>query len=489
MTLVAGIDSSTQSCKVVVRDAETGTLIRSGSAPHPAGTEVDPRAWWDALGVAVREAGGLEDVSAISVGGQQHGMVVLDAAGEVIRPALLWNDSRSGQAAADLVDELGAAVWAEGTGTVPVASITVTKLRWLARNEPENAARVAAVCLPHDYLTWRLSGSTSLEDLVTDASDASGTGYFDGRTGTYRRDLLAHAFGRDDVVLPRVAGPREAVGVATAFAAGSATGRPALLGPGAGDNAAAALALGLGPGDVAISLGTSGVVSAVVAQPVADASGTVAGFSDATGNFLPLVVTVNCAQVLDATRRVLGVDVDELAALALSAPAGAQGVTLVPYLQGERTPNLPDATGAMHGLTLETWTRENVARAAFEAIVSSLAVGIDAVRDLGLEVASIRLLGGAAKSPALREIAPSVLGRDVLLPAAGEYVADGAARQAAWVLAASTSDRTDAVDLPAWEAAGTEVAAAPAAPHVREQYARAAAHFLDRAPHGGGTAG
>ncbi|PWD51869.1 xylulokinase [Serinibacter arcticus] len=471
MTLVAGIDSSTQSCKVVIRDAATGALVRHGSAPHPSGTEVDPTAWWDALAVAVEQAGGLADVAAISVGGQQHGMVVLDADGDVIRPALLWNDSRSGGAARDLVTELGAQAWAEGTGTVPVASITATKLRWLAQHEPENAARVAAVCLPHDYLTWRLSGSTSLDDLVTDASDASGTGYYSGRDGAYRRDLLAHAFGRDDVVLPRVAGPREAVGTATAF------GASALLGPGAGDNAAAALALGLGPGDVAISLGTSGVVSAVVAQPVADASGTVAGFSDATGNFLPLVVTVNCAQVLDATRRVLGIDVDTLAALALAAPAGAGGVTLVPYLQGERTPNLPDATGALHGLTLESYTRENVARAAFEAIVCSLAVGIDAVRDLGLEVSSVRLLGGAAKSPALREVAPAVLGTDVLLPSPGEYVADGAARQAAWVLAA----QDDAgADLPDWADSGAETVSGTATPHVREQYAAASGLFLSR---------
>lgn len=471
MPLVAGIDSSTQSCKVVVRDAETGELVRSGRAAHPEGTEVDPAAWWSALKSAIEAAGGLDDVAALSIGGQQHGMVVLDEHGAVIRPALLWNDSRSGGAARDLVTELGADAWARGTGTVPVASLTATKLRWLAQHEPENAARVAAVCLPHDYLTWRLRGSTSLDDLVTDASDASGTGYYSGRDGAYRRDLLAHAFGRDDVVLPRVAGPREAVGTATAF------GASAILGPGAGDNAAASLALGLGPGDVLLSVGTSGVVSAVVADPVADPSGVVAGFSDATGNYLPLVVTVNCAQVLDATRALLGVDHDAFAALALSAPAGADGLTMVPYLQGERTPNLPDATGALHGLTLASYTPANLARASFEAVVCGLGAGVDAVRALGLEVRSLRLVGGAARSAALRAIAPAVLGSDITVPSPGEYVADGAARQAAWVLAAQDDD--DAA-LPAWADAGAEVISAEATPIVREQYAAASGLFLSR---------
>uniref|UniRef100_UPI0039EE0ADE FGGY family carbohydrate kinase n=1 Tax=Sinomonas sp. G460-2 TaxID=3393464 RepID=UPI0039EE0ADE len=194
MPLVAGVDSSTQSCKVVVRDAETGVLLRSGSAPHPAGTEVHPDAWWDALQAAISAAGGIDDVAAISVGGQQHGMVCLDEDGAVVRPALLWNDTRSAATAAELVKEAGdgdaaagARWWAEATGTVPVASITATKLRWLAENEPENAARTAAVCLPHDWLSWRLAGhgpgTGGLDALRTDRSDASGTGYWSPSSG------------------------------------------------------------------------------------------------------------------------------------------------------------------------------------------------------------------------------------------------------------------------------------------------------------------
>ena len=242
MTLVAGVDSSTQSCKVVVRDVQTGALVRTGRAAHPDGTEVAPRHWWDALQAAIAEAGGLDDVAAVSVGGQQHGMVTLDASGEVVRDALLWNDTRSADAALALIDELGGpAASAQACGSVLVASLTITKLRWLRDHEPANAARVAAVCLPHDWLTWKLSGAASLETLVTDRSDASGTGYWSPFDEAYRTDLLGLALGSVPA-LPRVLGPAEA--------GGRLAGGGALLGPGAGDNAGAALALGQTPGDV-----------------------------------------------------------------------------------------------------------------------------------------------------------------------------------------------------------------------------------------------
>src|SRR6478735_3061557 len=202
MTLVMGVDSSTQSCKVVIVDAATGAIVRSGRASHPDGTSVDPEAWWTALQSAIAEAGGLGEVRAWAVGGQQHGMVALDAEGRVIRPALLWNDTRSGGAASDLIAEFGAEALAERTGLVPVASFTITKLRWLRDHEPDNAARVAAVALPHDWLTWRLRGfgpagesprGPVLDELVTDRSDASGTGYWNPETGDYDRELLVAA--------------------------------------------------------------------------------------------------------------------------------------------------------------------------------------------------------------------------------------------------------------------------------------------------------
>ncbi|GAA2546176.1 xylulokinase [Pseudonocardia hydrocarbonoxydans] len=453
MSLVAGVDSSTQSCTVVIRDADTGAPVRHGRAPHPSGTEVHPDAWWAALQEALDRAGGLDGVEAVAVAGQQHGMVCLSGSGEVVRPALLWNDTRSAAAADDLVAELGAQAWADATGSVPVASITASKLRWLATHEPDHAAATAAVCLPHDWLTWRLRGTGALDDLVTDRSDASGTGYW-GSDG-YRLDLLERAFGRSDVRLPRVLGPGEAAG---------RTPDGVLLGPGAGDNAGAALGLGARTGDVVVSLGTSGVVSAVSPTPTADATGIVAGFASATGEHLPLVCTLNAARVLDAAGALLGVDHAALARLALSAPAGSGGLVLVPYLEGERTPNRPDSTGALHGVTLGTATPAHLARASVEGLLCGLADALDALVEAGVPVRRVFLVGGGARSDAVAGIAPAVFGRPVLRPTPGEYVADGAARQAAWVLTGT---------LPEWDAAQVESFDADPTPEVRARYARA----------------
>ena len=475
MTLVAGVDSSTQSCKVVVRDAATGELVRTGRASHPDGTSVDPEAWWAALKTAIADAGGLDDVDgrgpveAIAVAGQQHGMVCLDADGRVVRDALLWNDTRSSQAASDLVDELGREAWADATGSVPVASFTGTKLRWLRDAEPENAARVAAVALPHDYLTWRLAGygpdNPVLDALATDRSDASGTAYWSPGDDDYRADLLERALGRS-VILPRVLGPSEIAGRTAAGVQGLPAGIP--IGPGAGDNAGAALGLGAARGDVVVSVGTSGTVFAVTEHPTADASGLVAGFADATGLFLPLIATLNAARVLTAAGTLLGVDHDRLSELALSAPAGAGGAVLLPYLEGERTPNLPDATGSLLGLTLRSTTPATIARAMVEGMLCGLADGLDAILAQGVSVERILLIGGGAKSAAVQRIAPEVFGLPVTVPPPAEYVADGAARQAAWVLTG---------ELPAWTLGDGEVFDAPAQPVIREQYAAARAQL------------
>lgn len=473
-TLVAGVDSSTQACKVVIRDMETGELVRSGAAPHPVGTSVDPMAWWSALREAIAAAGGVDDVAALSISGQQHGMVALNASGAVIRDALLWNDTRSAAAAEDLIAELGEArgsgaaagpeVWAEATGTVPVASLTVTKLRWLADAEPDNAAQVAAVALPHDWLTWMLMGGpeAGLDALVTDRSDASGTGYFDAVAGEYDREILNLALRRDAgaVRLPRVldSGERAGVTVETQVAPAGI-----VLGPGCGDNAGAALGLEMVPGDVTVSIGTSGVVSAITSDPVRDSTGVVTGFADATGHYLPLAVTLNGAQVFDVVRRLLDVDHGVFDLLALAAEPGADGLTLVPFFQGERTPNLPDSTASLLGLTLANTTRENLARAAVEGVLSLLAEGLDAVAGQGVPVERLRIIGGAARSTAVQEFAPRVFGRDVLVPAPGEYVADGAARQAAWALTGS---------LPAWGLSEAYLSQAEATPLVRGNYRR-----------------
>ncbi|SDM09255.1 xylulokinase [Nonomuraea maritima] len=477
MTLVAGVDSSTQSCKVVIREAETGALVRQGRASHPDGTEVHPSHWWTALLRALDEAGGLDDVAAVSVAGQQHGMVCLDESGEVVREALLWNDTRSAAAAEQLVAELGGPqAWADAVGSVPVASFTVTKLRWLAEHEPDNARRTAAVCLPHDWLTWRLMGALAsgvpfgveawqdaprppLDQLVTDRGDASGTGYWSPATGAYRTDLLKAAFGAVPL-LPRVLGPAEEAGTAVAGGPGAV-----LIAPGTGDNMAAALGVGARPGDVVVSLGTSGTVFAVAGAPSADATGAVAGFADATGRFLPLVCTLNAARVLDAAARMAGVGLDELSDLALRAPAGADGLTLVPYLEGERTPNRPTASGSLHGLTLATSTPAHLARAAVEGMLCGLADALDA---LDLRPERVLLIGGAARSEAVRRIAPTIFGVPITVPPPGEYVADGAAYQAATLV--TTPDR---------RSEETETYEAEAIPEIRTRYTRATAHILD----------
>jgi xylulokinase len=452
MPLVAGVDSSTQSTKVLVVDSDTGEVVRQGAAPHPTGTEVDPAAWQEAFTVASAKDL-LADVAAISVAGQQHGMVALDADGAVVRPAILWNDTRSAPDAHDLVAELGGPErWATLTGSVPVASFTVTKLRWLARVEPQNAEHVASVVLPHDWLTMGLTRG----EPVTDRGDASGTGYWSPAAGSYDRSLLELALGRSDVALPRVLGPAEAAGE---------TSWGAVVGAGTGDNAGAALGLAAASGDVVISIGTSGVVSAVADKPTADASGLVAGFADATGRFLPLACTLNATQVLDGVRTLLGVSWGEFDDLALSAPAGADGLVLLPYFAGERTPDLPTATGRLVGLRVGALTPATLARAAVEGVLCGLADGLDAIKDQSVPVDRVLFVGGGARSRAMHGLAPSVFGVPVDVPEPAEYVALGAARQAAWVLSGGDepptwgsrpSRRIEAAEIPAVRAAYAE---------------------------------
>jgi xylulokinase len=432
--LVAGVDSSTQSCKVVVCAANSGKVVRHNRVPHPAGTEVPAGAWWSALRAATD--GLLDGVAAIAVAGQQHGLVTLDAEGRPVRDALLWNDTRSAAAAAHLVAELGGPQrWADAVGSVPLAAHTVAKLRWLADHEPELAERVARVLLPHDYLTWQLRGGTRDVEPTTDRSDASGTGYWSPTTGEYRSDLVELAFRGRIPELPRVLGPSEAAGH---------TPGGLLVAAGMGDNAGAALGLGLDDGDVVVSLGTSGTAYTRGRRPSADATGAINGFADATGAFLSLVCTLNAAKVLDATAAMLGIGLDDLETLARRSIPGAAGLTLLPYLSGERTPNLPDATGTLHGLTPENLLPQHIARAGIEGMLCNLADALDRLRAIGTTPRRVLLIGGAAASRVVAETAAQIFGVAVAVPEPREYVALGAARQAAWALA-----RTP--EPPAWE--------------------------------------
>ncbi len=449
--LVAGVDSSTQSTKVLLCRAEDGTIVARGSAPHPPGTECDPAAWWSALEQAGQ--GLLDRADAIGVAAQQHGMVVVDEAGEVIRPALLWNDLRSAQAAQELIAELGGpGWWAEQTGSVPSASFTVTKLRWLAEHEPGHAARVDRVMLPHDWLTWRLGAGVT--EPATDRGDASGTGYFSPSSGRWLPEVAAAALGHEPG-LPRIAKPSEVVGE---------TSGGALLAPGTGDNMGAALGLSLAPGELVTSIGTSGTAYAVTERPAADESGMVAGFADATGRFLPLIATVNAGLVLSTVASLIGTDLDGLSARALTAEPGAGGIALLPYLDGERSPNRPHATGVLRGLTTQNATGANFARAAIEAVLATLAEAADLIAAQGASRERVLLIGGGARSEAARRLAPGILGVPVLVPAPEEYVALGAARQAAWTLAGTP-------EPPEWPRQLAEEYTGPAEPVVRRRLA------------------
>lgn len=432
---VLGIDSSTQSTKALVVDAETGQVVATGKAAHPEGTEVDPRSWWEAGRAAIEQATAQvrDPIAAVAVAGQQHGMVALDRDGEPVRDALLWNDTRSAPQARALIDRHSAAGLVARTGMVPVASFTLTKLAWLAENEPDHADRVDRVLLPHDWVTWLLAGRP--EHAYTDRGDASGTGYFDPASGEWLPDLLAEAMGGRQPRVPTVLGPADSAGsVESIDALAGAT-----LGAGTGDNMAGGLGLGASPGDVVVSLGTSGTAFAVSERPCADESGMVAGFCDATGRYLPLACTLNAARVLESTAGMLDTDLAGLDRLALDAAPGAGGLSLLPYLEGERTPDLPDAAGTLMGMRRTNMTPENLARAAVEGMLCGLADGVDALRRTGVEVRRILLIGGAAESDAVRAIAPALFGAPLEIPEHAEYVALGAARQAAWAVSGSAA--------------------------------------------------
>ena len=449
-TVVAGVDSSTQATKVELRDLATGEVLGAATAPHPMVTppvsEQDPDSWWHAFerawadATAQLPAGTV--VAGISVAGQQHGMVALDADDRPVHPAKLWNDTETAPDAAWLLTQLSGggnvdghehgdddgadpgAVWAAAVGSVPVAAFTVTKLSWLHRSHPDAWQRVRRVLLPHDYLTHRLTG-----DYTTDRGDASGTGYWSASRGGYRWEVLSIVDGERDWsdVVPRVLGPLDPAG--SWQPPGGAP--PLVVAAGTGDNMAAALGLGLAPGDVVVSIGTSGTVYAVSDSPTSDPRGAVAGFADATGRFLPLVCTSNAAKVLDAVARLLGVDHAEFDRLAGSARGDVP--VLLPYFDGERTPNRPSAAGVVAGLRSDV-TREQFARAAVDGVACGLLDAFDALAEQAPVAGRVVLTGGAAASEALSGVIAGLMDRRVVRSTAPQAVATGAAVQAAAVV-------------------------------------------------------
>jgi xylulokinase len=423
--LVAGVDTSTQATKVLVVDRDDGRPVASGRAPHEVtGTggarETDPETWWRALRAALAQTGRAGDVSAISVAGQQHGLVTLDGAGRPLRPAILWNDTRSAGEAHELTEALGGGeAWAERIGLVPVASFTATRWAWLRRHEPAIAAATRAVRLPHDFVTERLCGRG-----VTDRGDASGTAWWSTRDETYSREVLG-VIDLDPSLLPEVLGARETageVGAAAVRELGLRAGT--LVGPGTGDNMGAALGLGAAAGQPVVSLGTSGTAYAVMEERAVDPSGTVAGFADASGRFLPLTATLNATLAVDRVAGWLGLDRE--------AAAERTAVVVLPYLDGERTPNLPRAAGLIAGLRHST-TREEILLAAYEGAAASLVLALDLLAEQGSGLdrsAPLLLIGGGARGRVWQRVVARLSGRSVQVPDADELVALGAAAQA-----------------------------------------------------------
>jgi xylulokinase len=428
--VVLGVDSSTQSTKVVAVDLETGAIVSEGRATHTGADTQDPTDWWSALETAVHVAITAEmTVRGIAVAGQQHGFVTLDADRDPVRPAPLWNNVSSAPDAERLND---LADFAAEVGSRLVASFTIAKLAHLARTAPDDLGRVDVICLPHDYLNYRLTGT-----LTTDRSEASGSGWWSATDGV-RSDLLSLAAGdnfANRVSVPTVLGPQEAAGSLTDAAAAS-LGLPVGIpvGPGAGDNAGAALGIGATTAELCISLGTSGVATAVSRTPTNDPSGEVAGFADATGVFLPLACMLNCTRVVGAIAEMFGRTVVGALDRAGEIEPGAEGLLLLPYLDGERTPNLPYANGLISGLRSGNLRPELWFRAAVDGVAAGLAYCQEALARVGVRKEIVTLVGGGSRHPTWQQTIADATGLPVQVRGGGEHVARGAAVQIAAIV-------------------------------------------------------
>nr|WP_156874538.1 xylulokinase [Vaginimicrobium propionicum] len=441
--LVMGVDSSTQSCKVEIRSAVNGELVASGQAPHPKTnppcSEQNANDWWVALQNACHEAletlpdgANPSDVIALSVGAQCHGLVILDEQDRVIRPVKLWNDTTSFSDNERLCDQIGVSKWISAIGSLPTSAFTISKIAYVARTEPEIWHHAKTILLPHDWLTFKLCG-----EYVTDRSEASGTGYYDSVNNRYRRDFLDTAIGAgfrpaSQLNLPRVLGSSQVAGRLTADAARYLGLRPGILvGAGGGDQHLGALGLGMRPKELAISLGTSGVVFTTSQTPVVDLTGRVNSVADAADGWLPLTCVLNCAKVFDVAAKWLDVSLGELDELASSGRGSLDRPIFVPYLDGERTPNLPLATGSFLGLSGDT-TRAELALAMVEGVAFGLKDGYEALCDAGVVTeGSIQVTGGAVGSRCLLNSLADLFGRDIVHSDVKQAVCRGAAVQAA----------------------------------------------------------
>jgi len=457
--LLIGIDSGTQSTKALVVDARDGKVLGAASQAYdlipdlpPGAKEQHPHTWRDATAAAIRSAlrqakAVAADVVAIGVSGQQHGFVPLDKAGEVIRPAKLWCDTSTTAECAEITEKLGGAkktIKALGNAVLP--GFTAPKILWLKNHEPKNFAKLVTVLLPHDYLNFWLTG-----ERVMEYGDASGTALLNVRSRRWAKSVLDAIDPELAGKLPRLISSEEQAGrlqAETARALGLNPG--VLVSAGGGDNMMGAIGTGnTRPGLVTASFGTSGTIYACADKPVVDPVGEIAAFCDSTNQWLPLLCTMNVTVATEMMRLDFGYTHEQFENKAAKVPAGAHGLLLLPYLEGERTPNVPDGSGVMLGINPRTFTASHYCRAAMEGVTLGMNYGLRRLAELGVKAKQIRATGGGAKSKLWRQIMADVFNAEVVTLKVSEGAAYGAALQALWCWRlqkgekASISDITD----------------------------------------------
>ncbi|MCS3470202.1 xylulokinase [Pseudomonas sp. JUb42] len=438
-----GIDCGTQGTKAIILDSATGKVLGEGGAPHDlisganGRREQDVQQWLDALEQATRAAltqagvSGLQ-IQGIGVSGQQHGLVLLDAQGQVLRPAKLWCDTETSDENQRLLDYLGGAQGSlERLGVAIAPGYTVSKLLWTLEKHPDLFAQIDKILLPHDYLNYWLTGRS-----CTEFGDASGTGYFDVRSRSWEIPLLMHIdpSGRLNRALPELVEARQSVGrILPAIAQRLGINTDAIVSSGGGDNMMGAIGTGnIQPGAITMSLGSSGTVYAYSDEARVSEQASVATFCSSSGGWLPLICTMNLTNATSAIRELFEMDIDAFNRAIAAAPIGAAGVSMLPFLNGERVPALPHATGSILGLDSTNLSRENLCRAVVEGTTFGLRYGLDLLRDSGIKSEKIRLIGGGAKSAVWRQIVADIMDTPVICAEYGEAAALGAAIQAAW---------------------------------------------------------
>lgn len=453
-TLFLGIDCGTQGTKALILDSHSGQVLGLGAAPHTliqgehGRREQDTEQWLQALTSATQQAltqAGVsgQQIQGIGVSGQQHGLVLLDEHGDVLRPAKLWCDTESTAENQQLLEWLGGETGSlERLGLVIAPGYTVSKLLWTRTHHPRIFEKIAHILLPHDYLNFWLTGRCSSE-----YGDASGTGYFNVRTRQWDLDILHHIDpeGRLERALPELIESSQPVGTLRPQVAQLLGLNPnAVVSSGGGDNMLGAIGTGnITPGIITMSLGSSGTVYAFDPQPHVSPDASVASFCSSSGGWLPLICTLNLTNVTSAVRELLALQLDDFNRLAGQAPIGADGVSLLPFLNGERVPALPNATGSFHGLTLTNMTQANLCRAAMEGTTFGVRYGLDLLRRNGLQSQAIRLVGGGSKSPLWRQMVADIMNTPVVCTEQSEAAALGAAIQAAWCVAAGSQTLAD----------------------------------------------